>query len=153
MKATNSLKKYRDMEACLALVVSCGSGCGATSCCDFLNCSLINYHTNCSACQSQLAVLPDTSFKMQCQGRDIPAPCLGWCVGECSPSTPFIGHGAGVLTSCGLSSLFLTWLPSPACSRLKMTWSETFVRLRKCARAWGRRRERRDFCLAKSAQY
>lgn len=153
MKATNSLKKYRDMEACLALVVSCGSGCGATSCCDFLNCSLINYHTNCSACQSQLAVLPDTSFKMQCQGRDFPAPCLGWSVGECNPSTPFIGHGAGVLTSCGLSSLFLMWLPSPACSRLKMTWSETFVRLRKCARAWGRRRERRDFCLAKSAQY
>lgn len=123
--------------------------CGVISCCDFLNCSLINYHTNGSACQSQLAVLPDTSFKMQCQGRDIPAPCLGWFGGECSPSPPFIGHGAGVLTNCGPLLLLLMWLPSPACSRLKMTLSETFVRLRKCARAWGRRRERRDFAWLK----
>lgn len=67
----------------------------------FLNCFLINYHTDGSACQSQLVVLPDTSFKMQCQGRDIPAPCLGWRVGECIPSLPFIGHGAGVLIKYG----------------------------------------------------
>lgn len=146
-----SLKKIGvwNREGCPALVLSWGSGCGVTSYCDFLNCSLINYHPNGSACQSQLAVLPDTSFKMHCQGRDIPAPCLGWRVGECSPSLPFIGHGAGVLTNCGPPSLLLTRLRSPACSRLKMTLSETSVRLRKCARAWGRRRHGRDFAWLK----
>ena len=40
--------------------------------------------------------------------------------------------------------------PSPACSRVKMTLSETSARLRKCVRAGGRRR-RESSCLGGTA--
>lgn len=78
---------------CHALPQSCGPGCGVSLRCDFLNCALINYHAAGGACQSQLAVSPDTSFKMQCQGRDIPAALSGWRAGECRPAPHSLAVG------------------------------------------------------------
>lgn len=90
---TPSNKEIWARAGCPALLVSCGSGCGVSLRYDFLNCALINYHAAGSACQSQLAVSPDTAFKMQCQGRDIPALLLGWWLGECSPAPHSLAMG------------------------------------------------------------
>ena len=90
---TPSNNEIRARAGCPALLVSCGSGCGVSLRYIFLNSALINYHAASRACQIQLAVSPDTSFKMQCQGRDIPAPFSGWWVGECSPAPPSLAVG------------------------------------------------------------
>lgn len=90
---TPSNKEIQARIWCPALLISCRSGCGVNPHYNFLNCALINYHAASSACQSQLAVSPDTSFKMQCQGRGIPAPLLGWRVGECSPAPHSLAMG------------------------------------------------------------
>lgn len=70
-----------------------GTACAMGLCRYFLNYALINYHAAGSACQSQRAVWPDTSFKMQCQGRDIPAAHLGWQAGEDRPASHSLAAG------------------------------------------------------------